>query len=90
MEEKGEQSATDRFPCVHFQGELYILVGGALTTSDDFINGRASYAHIFGNRIVRRGTQIGTTDEFIHEGEMEVFIPNVYQTLAKILTTPWD
>ena len=55
---------------IEFQGRPYLLIGetldegGAIATPEDFVNGRASYAHLFpAGKVMRFGTNIGTAED---------------------------
>ena len=58
---------------IRFQGKDYLGIGSgresmSITTEDDYIHGKGSYAHSGGGVVERFGTVIGTPDE-IEVGE---------------------
>ena len=83
---------------VKFQGRDYILMSpddsnSALTTEDDFLAGRASYAHVYFETkdIVRFHERLGSTDD-LELGERYHFdMPDILDALFGMLTDPsWD
>lgn len=46
-----------------FQNKPFLLICGAITTKDDYINGHISYAHLKRGKVFRYGVQIGTIED---------------------------
>ena len=62
------------YPRVRFQGKEWILVGGAITTEQLYRDFEESFAHIFGEVILRHGEEIGAEADLEHIGTVEISI----------------
>ena len=57
---------------IRFQGEDYILVGGAIATPERYKSGTVSYAHLHEDGIIRRyHSEIGTKNDIEFLGDIE-------------------
>lgn len=76
---------------VRLDGETYILIdGGAITTPDDYLAGRCSYAHLTPDgRIMRFRQQIGTEDDLEQLGEIEIGEPGIGTLLGILSDDSW-
>lgn len=58
---------------IRFQGQEYILVGGAITTEEAFYNGEMGYAHLGEDGLVRRfHSIIGSKNDIEILGDADV------------------
>lgn len=77
------------FEKIEFKGQPYIFVGGAITTKEDFENGRASFAHLHDDgNISRFGTIIGTKEDITFTGKKVKAYPKV--TVGEMLGEDWS
>jgi hypothetical protein len=75
---------------IRFQGEEYILVSGAITTSERFQSGTVSYAHLHPNgKISRYGDIIGTRDDIEFLEEIEDIKPTLDGAINLLLGRSW-
>ena len=77
---------------IEFQDRLYLFIGdtlgegGALTTAEDFVNGRVSYAHMYPSGIVMRfGVDIGTAEDITILGPAPQLDFNPLEAMGKCL-----
>ena len=62
---------------IKFKNRNFILVGGALTTEDDYKEGIVSYAHLMDDgTIMRYGKVIGKKEDIEFGEEIENITPN--------------
>ena len=63
---------------IKFKGNTFLFIDGAITTKDDFENGRVSYAHMGDNGVIKRyGETIGTREDVEFTGEMVEVSPKL-------------
>lgn len=63
---------------IKFQGEDYVLIGGAITTPERFKNGIVSHAHLnSAGQIMQYGEQIGIKSDIEFLEEIENIKPTV-------------
>lgn len=75
---------------IRFQGEEYILVGGAITTPERYRSGTVSFAHLYPNgKILRYGVRIGVKDDIEYLEEIENVVPTEDGTLNLLMGKSW-
>jgi len=63
---------------IRFQGEDYILIGGAITTPERYRSGTVSYAHLGNDGVIRRyHSEIGTKNDIEFLNEIEDIEPTI-------------
>ena len=62
-EKNEKENNNTNFQLVEFKGQKFVSDGHFLAYKEDFETGLMSYAHIFGDRILRHQKQIGKKSE---------------------------
>ncbi len=75
---------------IRFQDREFVLIEGALTTEQNFIHGRQSYAHLFEDGIIRRfGRDIGRQED-IEFLSGEIPEPEIDDDFLDNCLSPWE
>jgi len=75
---------------IQFQGEDYILIGGAITTPERYKSGTVSYAHLSKNGFIHRyNSKIGTKDDIKFLEEIEDIKPTTEGMLNLLSGKSW-
>ena len=77
---------------IEFQGQSYLFIGdtldegGSMTTAEDFVNGRVSYAHLYASgNVMRFGVDIGTAEDISILGPAPKLEFNPLEAMEKCL-----
>jgi hypothetical protein len=69
-----------------FQNEKFILIGGAIATEDQYINGYSSYAYLYKDgTIKRRGDVIGNRSDITILGSADDVKQNMVNALNNMI-----
>ena len=75
---------------IRWQGEEYILVGGAITTPERYAAFECSVAHLFEDgRIMQFKEQVGTEEDIEYLEEIEVEGPGLHEVLQQNFGMGW-